>query len=56
MAIPGGLLIPVLKVGASIGRIFGEAVNLYWMPVLPGAFAIAVSLTDFHFHLIQNLN
>lgn len=44
MAIPGGLLIPVLKIGACIGRIFGEVVNLYWIPTLPGAFAIAVRL------------
>lgn len=44
MAIPGGLLLPVLKIGACVGRIFGEVVNLYCMPVLPGAFAIAVCL------------
>uniref|UniRef100_A0A336KVJ3 CSON015458 protein n=1 Tax=Culicoides sonorensis TaxID=179676 RepID=A0A336KVJ3_CULSO len=41
MAIPGGLLIPVIKIGACFGRLFGEVVNLYCMPVLPGAFAIA---------------
>lgn len=41
MPLPSGLLIPIFKAGAALGRLFGELVNIYGIPVLPGAYAIA---------------
>lgn len=50
MPVPSGLLIPIFKSGAALGRLFGEVINIWFIPVLPGAYAIAVSKI---FHVIR---
>lgn len=56
MTVPGGLFMPVYKIGATLGRIFGEVINFYWFPVTPGAFAIAVRYFTYFSSFIVNQN